>query len=152
MADILKISKSVKLLVKMKNVPWPVWFSGLSAVLQSQMSQVRFPVMAHARVGDQVPSGGCVRDNWSMYLSHISDVSVAYWCFSPSLSPFLPFSLKRNKILRIIKKRKYMCSIYWNKNLLFNGQLHIPKRKPWSLCPPTRKLFFSWSFLLRKWY
>ena len=39
-AAILKISKSVKLLVKMKNVPWPVWFSGLSAVLQTERSPV----------------------------------------------------------------------------------------------------------------
>ena len=36
---------------------WLVWFSGLSAGLQTERSPVRFPVRAHAWVAGQVPGG-----------------------------------------------------------------------------------------------
>ena len=41
------------------------------------------------------------------------DVSLAHWCFSPSLSPFLPFSLKVNKIFKKINNG-------WMKNFNFS--------------------------------
>ena len=68
-----------------------MWLSGLSARLQTERSQVRFPVRAHAWVVGQVPSWGCVRDSWSVY-------------FSPSLSPSLPLFLKINKVFFFNKK------------------------------------------------
>ena len=61
---------SVKKTEKKKCLPWMVWFSGLSAGLQTKGSQVRLPVWAHAWVSGQVPSRGHVRDNCTlMFLS-----------------------------------------------------------------------------------
>ena len=70
--------------LKMKRVPWLVWLSGLSAGLQTKGSLVPFPVRAHAWVGGQVCRGSV----WG---------ATTHWCFSPSLSPSLPLSLKKNK-------------------------------------------------------
>ena len=54
---------------------------------QSERSPVQFPVRAHARVAFSVPGqGSCKRQ--------AIDVSLSHQCFSPSLSPSLPLSLK----------------------------------------------------------
>ena len=74
---------------KVEFVPWLLWLSGLGAGLWTKRMSVWFPVRAHARVAGQVPSCECVRGNQSIHLSHR--------CFSPSLSPSLPPSLKINK-------------------------------------------------------
>ena len=51
-------------------MPWLAWLSGLSASLKSKRLLVQFPVMAHAWVADQVPSGGRMRGNHTlMFLS-----------------------------------------------------------------------------------
>ena len=67
-------------------LPWLVWLSGLSIGLQTKGSSVQFPVRAHAWVAGQVPREGHVIGNHT------------YRCFSPSLSPSLPLSLKINKV------------------------------------------------------
>ena len=55
---------------------WAIgWLRWLSIIPQSERSPVRFLVRAHA-----------------------CDASLSHQCFSPSLSPFLPLSLKINKI------------------------------------------------------
>ena len=47
-----------------------VWLSGLSTILWTKRSLVRFPVRAHACVAGQVPSGGRARGNHTlMFLS-----------------------------------------------------------------------------------
>ena len=63
-----------------------MWPSGLSIIPQTKRSLVQFPVRAHAWVAGQIrsPVGGV----WE---------ATTYWCFSPSLSPSLPLSLKINK-------------------------------------------------------
>ena len=71
--------------------PWLVWLSGLSAGLQTKRSLVWFPVRAHAWVAGQVPSWGSARTTDR--------------CFSPSISPSLPLSLKIN-IYNLKKKRR----------------------------------------------
>ena len=49
-----------------KYLPWLVWLSGLSAILWTKGSLVRFPVRAHAWVVGQVPSRGCTRGNHTL--------------------------------------------------------------------------------------
>ena len=67
----------------MEDEPWLVWLSGLSVVLRTKVSLVRFPIRAHSWVAGQVPRMGCTRGNHtSLFLS---------------LSPSLPLSLKINK-------------------------------------------------------
>ena len=68
-------------------MPWLVWLSGLSAILQTERSLVQFPVRARAWVVGQVPSWGGVRGNQFMYLSCM--------CLSLSFSP-LPLSVNKN--------------------------------------------------------
>ena len=51
-----------------------MWLSGLGIVLQSEVSQVQFPVGAHPWAVDQVPGWGHVRGSQLMFLSHV-DVS-----------------------------------------------------------------------------
>ena len=74
--------------------PWLVWLSGLSDSLRSNESSVHFPVRAHACEVGHVPSKGSVRGNYTLMFH--------------SLSPFLPLSLKINKIL----KRNNMFNIF----------------------------------------
>ena len=57
----------------------------LNTGLQSKGSLVQFPVRAHAWVAGQVPSRGDTQG------------ATTHWCFSPSLSPSLPLSLKINE-------------------------------------------------------
>ena len=65
-----------------------MWLSGLSASLWTKGSQVWFPVGAHAWVVGHVgPPVGGMRE------------ATTHWCFSPSLSPTLPHSLKINKYI-----------------------------------------------------
>ena len=64
--------------------PWLAWLSWLGIDLQSQGWLVWFPVGAYARVVGQVPGWGGHK-GWG----------TADWCFSPSLSPALPLSLKQ---------------------------------------------------------
>ena len=63
-------SMEVSKILKIQTKPWLVWFSGLSAGLQTKGSLARFPVRAHAWVAGQVPSWGCARGNHTlMFLS-----------------------------------------------------------------------------------
>ena len=73
--------------LKWHRPPWPVGLSGLRMVPKSKRSQVRFPVRACAWVVGSVPGGGGVQE-------------AANQCFSPSLCPSLPLSLKLNKVLK----------------------------------------------------
>ena len=74
-------------------MPWLVWFSELSIGLWTERSQSgRMPGL-RARS----PAGG-MRDASTL----------PQCCFSPSLSPFLPISLKVNKILKKINKFPYL--------------------------------------------
>ena len=70
--------------------PWPGWLSSLGVILQSKRSPVWFPVRAHSCVLSLVPGQGT-------YERQPINVSLSHRCFSPSLSPCLPFSLKINK-------------------------------------------------------
>ena len=76
----------------LRNVPWLVWLSGLSASLWTKRLPVQFPVRACACIVGQVHSWGHARRQ---------PINV-----SLSLSPSLPLSLKVNKILKKKKKRK----------------------------------------------
>ena len=67
--------------LKLQYSPQLVWLSGLSAGLQNKGWPIWFPVRTHAWVAGQVPSRGRTRET--------------HWCFSPSLSPSLPVSLKK---------------------------------------------------------
>ena len=67
-----------------------MWLSGLGLVLQSESPLVQFPVRAQAWAADQVPGWGRVR--------------ATDGCFSSSLSPSLPLSLKVSKQNLFIKK------------------------------------------------
>ena len=68
-------------------LPWLVWLSELGISLQTKRSPVWFLVSAHAWVASWGPHlGGCERQ-----------LINAHRCFSPSLSPSLPLSLKINK-------------------------------------------------------
>ena len=71
--------------------PWPLWLSWLGVVQKTGRSQVRFPVRAHAWVAGSVPSQGA-------YERQPTSVSVSHRCFSPTLSPSLPFSLKKKMV------------------------------------------------------
>ena len=71
-------------MLEMQILLWLVWLSGLSTDSWTKGSPVRFPVRAHAWVAGQVPSRG----TWK---------ATTHWCFSPSVSPSLPLSLKVNK-------------------------------------------------------
>ena len=62
-------------------LPWLMWLSGLSTILQTEGWKVPFPVGAHAWVAGQVPGWGHVR-------------GTTHCCFSPSISPYLPLCLK----------------------------------------------------------
>ena len=54
----------------MEDEPWLVWLSGLSVVLRTKVSLVRFPIRAHSWVAGQVPSRRRVRGNHTlMFLS-----------------------------------------------------------------------------------
>ena len=104
--DFLKINKKIiikdyfsNVLNKKENhLPWLVWFSGLSATLQTKGSLVRFPARTHAWVAGQVPSRGHMSGNHTlMFLS---------------LSSFLPLSLKINKsniFINLKKKENHLC-------------------------------------------
>ena len=77
-------------LLKKHQGAWLMRLSWLGVVLQSKGSLVRFPVRAYAWVAGLVPGGGAQE-------RQPIDVSFSHWCFSPSLSPSLPLSLKINK-------------------------------------------------------
>ena len=64
---------------------------------QGEGSPVWFPVRAHAWVSGLVPGCGVVRVHNER---QAIDVSLSRGCFSPSLSPSLPLSLKINKIFK----------------------------------------------------
>ena len=68
-----------------------MWLSGLGVIGQSKRSSVRSPVGAQAWVSGSVPGWECARGSRSMFLSHR--------CFSPSLPPSLPLSLKTYEII-----------------------------------------------------
>ena len=51
-------------------LPWLMWLSGLSTILQTEGWKVPFLVGAHAWVAGQVPGWGHVRGNRWMYPSH----------------------------------------------------------------------------------
>ena len=70
---------------KATNLPWLVWFSGLSTSLQTKELLVQFLVRTHAWVAGQVPS----RD---------AQETTTHWCFSLSLSPSLLLCLKINNL------------------------------------------------------
>ena len=86
-----------------------MWLNGLSTGLRNERLPVRFLVRARAWVAGQVPSWGCARGNKI-------DVSLTHGCFSPSLSPSLPLSLKVNKIFKKRERgRRYKSN--WNAEL-----------------------------------
>ena len=62
--------------------PWLVWLSGLSAILQTERSGHIPGLQARSPVGS---------------LWEATNQCITHWCFSPSLSSSLPFSLKINK-------------------------------------------------------
>ena len=64
---------------------WPLWVSWLGVVLQTERSQVQFPVRAQAWVAGSVPGQSACR-------RQLIGVSLLHWCFSPSFSPSLPLS------------------------------------------------------------
>ena len=67
-----------------KKKSWLVWLSGQSASLWTERSPVRFPVR-------------WARPQLGTCETQPIDVSLAHRCFSPSLSPSFPLSLKVNK-------------------------------------------------------
>ena len=89
----VRVKTALKIL---REEPWLLWLSGLSAGLWTKRSLVWFPVRARALVVGQVPSLRHARGNWSMNLSHI-DISL------PLFLP--PFPLSKNKWIKSLKKR-----------------------------------------------
>ena len=69
-----------------------MWLSGLSASLQPKGSLVQFPVRPHAWVAGQVPSGELMRGNHTLMI--------------PALSFSCPSPLSKNKINKILKRKK----------------------------------------------
>ena len=67
-----------------------VWLSWLSVVPQSKKVPVTFLVRTHAWVAGSIPVPG-------VYKRKLINASLSHWYFSPSLSPYLPFSVKINK-------------------------------------------------------
>ena len=86
--------------------PRLVWLSGFSASLWTEGLPVRFPSGHIPGLQARSLVGG-VREA-TKRTSREADVSLAHWCFSPSLSPSLPFSLEINKqhIFLIIKCKR----------------------------------------------
>ena len=70
------------IIIKNVHVPWLVWLSGLSAVLQIEGLPVRFPVRAHAWVASQ---------------GERQPIDVSRIDVSPFLPPSFPLSLKIKK-------------------------------------------------------
>ena len=83
----LVFKKKRKFIFKKIFLPWLVCLCGLSTGLRTKGSLVQFPVRAHAWVAG--PSMGGGRGN-------------PHWCFSLSLFPSLPLSLKINKFFKKI--------------------------------------------------
>ena len=71
--------------------------------------QVPFPAKAHAWAVGRVPSWGRGRGNQSVSLTHP--------CFFPSLSPFLPLSLKINKNLKKNRSVIFIFTAHYNSRL-----------------------------------
>ena len=67
-----------------------VWLNWLDIVLQTKRLPVQSPVPTHAWAAGLVPSH-------YMYGRLPIDVSLSHRCFSPSISPSLPISLKVKK-------------------------------------------------------
>ena len=89
--------------------PWPVWFSWLGIIPQSERSWVQFPVMAPAEVAGLSPVGA-------------TDWCFLYHVMFPSLfSPSLPVSLKIH-----LKKCFYIELYTWN---LYNFINHCHPQK-----------------------
>ena len=93
MAYILTVFSLNKLTVYL--LSWSAWLTWLGVLPQSKGSPVRFQVRIRAWFVISVPS-------WGVYERQQIDVSLSQWCFSPSLSPSLPLSLKRNKMFKIL--------------------------------------------------
>ena len=66
------------------DLSWLVWLSGLSASLQT-------------RVTDSIPSLGHMPGLWARFPFMGTQEATTHCCFFPSLSPSLPLSLKINK-------------------------------------------------------
>ena len=82
----------------------PSCCGSVGCVLFHKRSQVQFPVRAHAWVVGSVPGQG-------VYGRQPVNVSLSHQCFSHSLNPSLPLSLKSK--IKIKKKLKYpICGIF----------------------------------------
>ena len=101
-----------------------MWLSWLNIVLQSKGSPVQFPLRAHAWVARQVPGlGACKRQ--------LLAVSSPHQCFSPSLFPSFPLSLKINKINKMLKRQ----SVLLLSLFLFFLFLYVSHTQFLFLCP-----------------
>ena len=75
-------------------LPWLMCLSELSTIPQTERGLVWFPLRAHAWVAGQVPRVGETQ-------KATNGCSLTHQCFSLSLSPSCPFSLKINTIFKI---------------------------------------------------
>ena len=114
-------------------LPWLLWLSGWSAGLQTERLLVRFLVRAHAWVGGRSPFGG-TREATSQCFFHT--------LMFLSLSFFLPFSLKINKIL----KRVFMWNLFYVQKV-HEADIYILKKnnKIISCLPPRLNRIFTIS-------
>ena len=101
-----------------------VWLSGLSAILKTQRFQCNSQWGHMSGLQARSPVGGVHE-------------ATTHWCFSPSLSPFLPLSLEINKI--VISPREFEKNCYLIKGVYLLLCTSKPKT---GICSKQSKGFF----------
>ena len=118
--------ESTKNLLELRNVPWQLWPTGISAGLGTKGSPVQFPVRAHAEVVGQVPSGGRTRGNQTLMF-----LSLSFSIPSPRSKNKKSFK-KRNEFKRVVdikslyKNQLYLYTLAMNsQKIKLNKQYHL---------------------------
>ena len=122
--------------------PWRVWLSGLGILPQTERSQVRFPVRAHAW-------------EWQARSSVAVVQEATNWCFPHtsmflSLSFSLPSPLSKNKyniyitgigvIRDCLVRSKENCEVYGNRDMSSSLSFSV-REHPWLRSGPSWKMF-----------